>query len=398
MREKRNKLIHDMRQLLEGADREGRAMTAEEITKYDALEAEATQIGQTLERMERLEASGARAIPAAAAAATALAVAGARANGRASNEYRSAFMAYLIGNEAGDVLRREGRVMVEGTAASGGYGVPEAWEPNIIKVANDFSVMSTLATVRPGAAQKINVPVISAFGAGGWTAEAGTDGTGGDYNASDDTMTEVEITAYKGTRLMKVSEELLSDAIFPVDAHVQESIGRALGTLKEAAFVNGNGTGKPTGVVVGSGLGVTAASATAITWDEVMDLYHSVAAPYRVGPKVGFMCKDSTVKILRKLKGGDGQYIWQPGTALGKPDTILGKPLYTSEDMPAATTGLKSMLFGDFSYYLAYERPGIAVQRLNELYSAGGMVGFRAAFRVGGKLTLSAAVKHLIQA
>ena len=132
--------------------------------------------------------------------------------------------------------------------------------------------------------------------------------------------------------------------------------------------------------------------------DEVMDLFHSVARQYRMAPKCGFLINDSTAKILRKLKGGDGQYLWQGALSTGLPDSLLGKPVYYSESMPAATTGLKSVLFGDFSAYRIMERPGIAVQRLDELYAESGLVGFRAFVRVGGALTDASAVKYLIQA
>lgn len=387
--ETRNKLIHDARAILDRADQDGaRAMTPAEIEQYDSLERQITAIDATISRMESLERNGARAVPAAVAAAAVLSIAG---QGRASEEYRDAFRSYLNTGEYSPALR-EGRAMVEGTAASGGYAVPETWEPAIVKARAQFSIMRALATVRPMGSSKINVPVISAYGAGGWVAEAAA------FTDSDDTFAEVEITAYKGTRLIQVSEEMLSDAIFPVDQHLQESIGRSVGELEEAAFVAGDGTGKPTGIVQGSGLGVSAAGAAAITADEILDLYHSVARPYRVGPAVGFIMADGTAKLLRKLKGSDGQYMWQMGLSAGEPDRLAGKPVYYSESMPAATTGLKSIVFGDLSMYAIYERPGLALQRLNELYAAAGKVGFRAFTRVGGKLLTNAAVKHLIQA
>lgn len=388
--ETRNTLIHQARAILDRADQDGaRAMTPAEIEQYDSLERQITAIDATIARMERLEASGARAVPATMAAAV-LSVAGASA--RAGAEYLAAFSRFVRSGEVDPMLPRESRAMIEGTTTLGGFAVPETWEPNIVKVRGEFSLMRGLATVRPMGSNKINVPIISAFGAGGWVAE------GGAFTDSDDTFAEVEITAAKGTRLVKVSEEMLNDAIFPVDQHLQESLGRSIGELEEAAFVAGDGSSKPFGVVVGSGLGVTAAGAAAITADEILDLYHSVGRPYRTGPKVGFMMADGTAKLLRKLKGSDGQYIWQQGLSGGEPDRLVGKPVWYSANMPAATTGLKSIVFGDMSYYAIYERPGVALQRLNELYAATGHVGFRGFVRVGGKLLTSAAVKHLIQA
>lgn len=384
MRNKRAKLIADQRAIVDRADAEGRAMTADECASFDAMEADAEAIRRTLDRVEALERNGGRAVP-----ETAPGPAGRGVSGRGATEYRDAFVGYLRAGEVAPVMR-EARVQVEGTAASGGYAVPEMWDAGIVKVAADINVMRALSTVRPTGSNKLNVTQISAVGSGGWPGEnAG-------FTESDDTFDEVEIVVHKGTRLLKVSEELLSDSAYPVDLELQDSIGRALGDLEEAAFVNGNGSGKPYGVVVGSALGVTAASATAIAADEVIDLFHSVKQAYR--KRGTWLINDTTAKLLRKLKDSTGQYLWQPGLTAGVPDLLLGKPVAYSEDMPAATTGLKSMIFGDMSYYRIIERPGIAVQRLNELYAASGLVGLRAYMRVGGRLVLSEAVKHLIQA
>jgi len=127
-----------------------------------------------------------------------------------------------------------------------------------------------------------------------------------------------------------------------------------------------------------------------------MDLYHSLGRSYR--RRATFMLADATALAIRKLKDGDSQYMWQPGLQAGQPDRLLGRPVEISDSMPAMTTGLKSVLFADFSYYWIGDRTATVVQRLDELYAATGQVGYRAFKRVDGKLTLAAAAKHLIQA
>ena len=104
---------------------------------------------------------------------------------------------------------------------------------------------------------------------------------------------------------------------------------------------------------------------------------------------------DSTVKLLRKLKNGNGDYIWQPSVTAGTPDTILNRPVYTSSYMPAAEAGAKSVLFGDLGYYWVADREGRSFKRLTELYATTGQVGFLASQRVDGKLILPEAVKVL---
>jgi len=104
---------------------------------------------------------------------------------------------------------------------------------------------------------------------------------------------------------------------------------------------------------------------------------------------------DSTVKALRKLKNGNGDYIWQPSVTAGTPDTILNRPVYTSSFMPTLAAGKKSILFGDMNYYWVADREGRRFQRLNELYAPNGQVGFLSSERVDGKLILPEAVKCL---
>ena len=158
----------------------------------------------------------------------------------------------------------------------------------------------------------------------------------------------------------------------------------------------GDGTGKPTGLLHTTGgaeIGVTAASATAITADEIIDLFYSLRAPYR--KRASWMLNDTTVKAIRKLKDSNGQYLWQPALTANSPDMLLGRPLNTSVCVPSIAADAKIALFGDYSYYWIADRKARSLRRLNELFSTTGQVGFLATQRVDGKLTLLEAVKVL---
>ena len=165
--------------------------------------------------------------------------------------------------------------------------------------------------------------------------------------------------------------------------------------LEEEAFFIGDGKGKPTGIFNATGgaeTGVTS-TGTSITFDDVMDLYYSLRAPYR--NKAVWLLNDSTVKAIRKLKDGNGNYIWQPSVREGEPDKILNRPYRTSIYVPELAAGNRVMAFGDYSYYWIADRQGRSFKRLNELYATTGQVGFLASERVDGKLILSEAVKTL---
>ena len=204
--------------------------------------------------------------------------------------------------------------------------------------------------------------------------------------------------------MIKISEELLNDSVFDMPSYIAREFARRIGAAEEEAFFTGNGTGKPLGILanqvegkdVGAQVGVTAAAADKITMDEVIDLFYSLRAPYR--RNAVFIMNDQTISLLRKLKDGQGQYLWQPSVTAGTPDTILNRPVYTSGFMPTIATGNKTILFGDMGYYWVADREGRSFKRLNELYAPTGQVGFLASQRVDGKLILPEAVKVLKQA
>ena len=166
-----------------------------------------------------------------------------------------------------------------------------------------------------------------------------------------------------------------------------------MAAAEENAFINGNGTARPTGFLNTADVGLTSATSTAITADEIIDLYHSLRSPYR--KNAVFIANDSTIKAIRQLKDLNGVYLWQPGLKEGQPDTLIGNKIYSSSYMPELGAGNKPLAFGDLSYYWIADRQGRIFQRLNELYAATGQVGFRTFQRVDGRLTLPEAVKTL---
>ena len=130
-----------------------------------------------------------------------------------------------------------------------------------------------------------------------------------------------------------------------------------------------------------------------ITADEIIDLFYSLKAPYR--KNAVWILNDATIKAIRKLKDNNGNYLWQPSLTAGTPDTILGRPVYTSSYVPTIAAGAKTIAFGDFSYYWIADRAGRNFKKLTELYAANDQTGFVATQRVDGKLILPEAIKVL---
>ena len=167
-------------------------------------------------------------------------------------------------------------------------------------------------------------------------------------------------------------------------------------TADERTFITGDGVGKPLGLLAETGgakVGVTAAQKDAVTFDEIFKLYYALKAPYR--KKAQFLCNEALVLQLMTIKDNNGNYIWKPGLEIGKPDTLLNRPLKTSAFMPEIKGGSKVMAFGDYSYYWVADRQNRTFRRLNELYARTDQVGFLTTQRVDGKLILPEAVQLL---
>jgi HK97 family phage major capsid protein len=386
---KRGEIIHEMKNMLDKAEAEGRDLDSTELTTYNSMDTEQASLKTRADRMDAVNGIHKDLDTLRDSTQRQSIVTDGPAKGaRSSAAYKSGFDQYARMGKNGlsfDILN----ALQVGTNSEGGYIVPEEFDAKLVEYLQDINQIRSYVNVVSTASDR-NIPVESSLGSATWTAEEAA------YTESDAAFGLVVLGSYKLGTIIKVSEELLSDALFDVQSYLARNFAKRFGIAEETAFVNGDGSGKPTGIVPSSGLGKTAAGAAAITSDELIDLYHSVPRMYR--PKAVFMMADATVKLVRKLKDGDSQYLWQPGLQAGQPDMLLGKELITSTAMPAATTGLKSVVFGDLSGYTVADRQGTVVQRLNELYAANGQIGFRAYKRMDGKVTDATGIKHLIQA
>lgn len=385
---KRGQVVEQMKAVLAMAESENRDLSSEEAAKYQAMDDDQNSLKARADRIQNAAKVEAELGQRQTTGHRATLQNEARKDGLKSDDYKSGFNAYARVGKAGlshDILN----ALQVGTDSEGGFIVPTEFDTMLVETLQDINQLRSVVNVISTGSDR-NIPVESSLGTATWTAEEAA------YTESDAAFSQVVLSSYKLGTIIKVSEELLEDSFFNVEEYLARNFGKRFGIAEESAFVNGDGSGKPTGIVGGSGLGVTAAGTAAITADELIDLYHALSRPYR--SNATFLANDSTVKLIRKLKDSNGVYLWQPGLQAGQPDTILGRPLVTSTAMPAATTGLKSVVFGDMSCYTVADRTGTVMQRLNELYAANGQVGFRMRKRMDGKVVDASGIKHLIQA
>jgi len=410
--EERAGLIEEMRTITVTAEADSRDLTAEEAQEFDRRETAADELERRARRMEKLlgvTPAGGRTInaddpddggdggdggepePPKTLAEFRERRSGVRPQDEA--EYRVAFYNWITAADSSAVTHEEYRVLSKASAGAGLNLVPTDFRNELVNALREFGVMRQISRViTTDSGETMQIPSVTSHGTAAWTAENAA------FTPSDEVFGQASLSAYKAATIILVSEELLEDSAFDLEAYIRQEFGLRIGILENTAYVVGDGSGKPTGVATQASAGVSFAGAAAITADELIDLYHSLLSPYR--RNASWVFKDSTIKLVRKLKegGATGQYLWQPGLVAGAPDTLLGRPVYVDPDMAAATTGLISVLFGDFSFYWIRDVNGIAFQRLNELYAANGQVGFRAYHRTDGKLMNTAAVKKGTQA
>lgn len=391
LREKRAKAWEAAKAFLDSRRNDKGILSAEDDAAYTKMEQDITDLGKEIARLERQEALDAELSKPTASPLTGKPLGGSvdERTGRATDEYRSNFWNLMRTKspmpQVVDALRI-------GSDTEGGYLVPDEYERTLVEALQEENIFRSLAHIIRTASGERKIPVVSSKGTASWIEE------GGAFPESDDTFGQVTIGAYKLGTTIKISEELLNDSVFDLENYIAREFARRIGTKEEEAFFTGDGSGKPLGVLADKGgaeIGVTAASATAITSDELLDLYYSLLSPYR--KKAVWVVNDSTIKAIRKLKDNNGQYLWQPGLIANAPDTILGRPVKTSAFMPSIAAGAKSIIFGDFNYYWIADRQGRTFKRLNELYATTGQVGFLASQRVDGKLILPEALKVLKQ-
>ena len=369
-------------------------MNAEEKSKFDAMEADARSIKEQIDIIERTaemkkELAANAEVREAAPKAT----------------RKGAFEKYLR-NGMGSLSASERSLMGElrgtstqvvGTDSLGGFLVPQ-----------DFSDELDMATLFTGEVERLAKKLNTAGGAlldyptiNDTATDAALTSEAAAVGVQDMTFANAQLSAYNYASQVKVSMQLLQDNAFDLNAFLAEAMGERIARATNAAFTTGTGSSQPQGIITGATLGKTAASATAIAADDILDLIHSIDPSYRNKPSFGFMAHDNVIAAIRALGIGSSNDfpIFIPSMEAGQPDKLFGFNLYYNNDMASAiTTGQKTLLAADFAKFVVRSAGGVQMVRLNERYMDELEVGFVAYARKDAKVLDSRAVKYLAQA
>jgi len=390
MRRKRGEVWDKAKAFLDAHQDENGVMNAEDTQTHERMEQEVVDLGHAIDRMERAEQMD-REMNAEPADPMLTNRPEQPSHddpkrGTASDAYKKAFWAQLKGRTSYEVRN----ALEVGELTEGGYTVPDEFEHQLVEALQEENIMRNLVHVITTASGDRKIPLVTSYGTASWIEEEQQ------ITESDVAFGQITLGAHKLATAIRISQELLQDSAFDMAGFIAHEFQRRAGAAEEEAILAGDGSHKPIGLLhdtLGAETGVTTASSTAITAEELIDLQHSLKSGYR--RKAAFIMNDSTIKAVRKLKDGQGQYLWQPSIREGVPDMLLNTKIYMSNYMPQVEAGKKVILFGDYSYYWLADREGRTLQRLNELYAMTDQVGFKLTERLDGRLILPEAVKVL---
>lgn len=294
-----------------------------------------------------------------------------------------------------EALGGETRTLSRLTAGAGQNTVKTSFYDSLVQnlIVNAAMLQAGPTVLSTTSGEIIQIPKTLTHSAGALFAEAAT------ITNSDPTFGQVSLGAYKYAALVQVSRELIDDTSVDLLGYLAFEMGRAVGNAVGADFIVGNGTAKPRGITIDTTLGVTGGAGVVgvFTADNLIDLFYSVAPPYRASSSAAWMFADATFAQVRKLKDTTNRYLWEPSLVVGAPDTILGKRVVTDPNVAVTALSAKSVIFGDFSRYYVREVSGVRFEQSNDYAFANDLVTFKAAWRADGALIdLTGAVKHFI--
>ena len=393
--ERKSAVYTEMQALAHNVRKDNRDFSADEQMAFDKADADYKEIEANIQRLER-----ANAYEADMSAKDVLVQADAP---KLSTEerYSHAFKKYVRGGNASlsndeKALLVEKRVNVSDNNAKGAFTVSTALYDQFVETMKYFApVLNEVNVIRTASGQPMD-----------FTTFNETNKTASFVGAQGSTITEDEmafgttsIAVHTAATMVKLSWELLQDNEFNIEGEMGRLLGERVGRLLESAYTNGTGTNEPFGIVTDAGAGITAASASAFTRNELVQLIHSIDPAYRArGAK--FMFNDSTLSAIKQLAIGsaDARPLWQPPIREGAPDTIDGFGYVINQAMDDVATGDIPVIFGEFNCYYAREAGALSLRRLDERFADSLVSGFLLYGRYGGKLVKSDAVKKLTMA
>ena len=372
--EVRANLTMQIREVIDGAEAEGRGLDAAELEKINRIEADIVRADEAIAVAQRNEERKLEASVAAKGFVPAV------------SEERSAsdiFRAMAQGEMRGYEFEKRA-TLVPSTNT-----VPKSFFDQVFDIARLAGPMLEVSDViSTTSGEDLTIPTMTAYSTAALTA------AGSALSNNEPTYSSITLGAYKYGFLIQAANELVTDAGFDLASHLANQAGNAIGYAVNAALTTGDGSDKPNGIVTAAGSGITGGTGVAggFTADNLIDLAYSVDGAVRRLPGAGFMANGQTIGAMRKLKDTAGNYLYQVG--VGYPDTFAGFRVIENPHVAAIATSAKSVLFGDLNSYKVRLAGGIQVASSMDYAFNTDLTTWRFLIRLDGDLTHSAHVKY----
>lgn len=397
MREERTQIAQELHEMVE-TDAEWTAQNEEDYNKKVAA---VEDLDKSIERHEKVAQLNAEKHAKVTARAAKAGISEDEAEHQREQE-RSVLAAYIRGGmkaltddehrEAVNRMRNPNNALSTGTDSEGGYLTENEFASTLVEAMKAYGGMREAATViRTSTGQQMDFPTADATSEEGEIV--GENATVADEDPSFGTK---NLNTYKySSKGVAVPFELLQDSQIDIESYVRGLLATRLGRITEKHFTVGTGTGQPNGMITAATVGKVADSATAITYDDLLELEHSVDPVYRMGAR--FMFNDSVLLQLKKLKDSQGRPLWLPSLVSGDPNTINGIAYTVNQNMASAAANALVAAYGDMRKYVVRDVMQLSLFRFTDsAYTRKGQVGFLAFMRSGGNLIdVGGAVKTL---
>ena len=369
--EVRANLIMQIRETIDAAEAEGRGLDAAEQEKIDRIEVDIRKADEMIAVAKRNEERAAEVAEATRGAVL-----------PAAEVREDIFRAMARGEVRNHTFVPETRATLVPSVNT----VPVGFLDRVFSLARLVGPMlETSEVITRASGESLRLPVLTAYGTAAQTAAGST------ISDAEPTFSSILLTPYKQAGLVPIANELIADAGFDIEGTIAEAMGNSIGFQVNSLATTGTGTVQPTGIVNAAGSGV-ASTATSLVADDLITLAYSLDGAARRLPGVGWMVNTATLGAMRKLKDGDGSYLFNP--VVGGQDTFLGYPIFENPAMSNVGSGVKSVIFGHLPSYKIVTT-GLDVAVSTEAQFEKDVTVFRYAYRFDGNLTHSAHAKYL---
>jgi len=307
-----------------------------------------------------------------------------------------------------EMMAPEKKALYAGDGTTGGFFATTDFQNELQAYQLLIDPMRTICRTMQTSGEKVQMPSLQNDTTAYWATEqsAFTD-------SADTTFNMINIPVHEARGLMRISEQLLEDSLFDLETFIKERLGLNFAQLEGKAFVNGNGNGKPRGILSypikasasypGGSAGknnvtdaipyMPSGVAGNITADAVLNLFMDLKSVY--APNSTWLLTRATLNSIRLFKDSFNRPLWQPFAASNLPATIYDRPYVEMPSMPEIAANAYPLIVGDFQHYLIVDRINLNIRQLNELYAASGMIAYIARTRCGGDLLLPESMRVL---